>query len=123
MPTEVTTHIHEPQRKDFTIALRTVLTKVGEAIVIKEIDADKRLNANRPSFQPKLFYQSSLHSRVLLCIYQRMHLSLHFQNAIHFFILHEDLSVDIRKFAVGLILIFLWNYYYYYYYITMFANF
>ena len=37
MPTEVTTHIHEPQRKDFTIALRTVHTKIGEAIVIKEM--------------------------------------------------------------------------------------
>ena len=55
MPTEMTTHIHEPQRKDFTIALRTVHTKIGEAIVIKEIDADKRINANRPCFQPKLF--------------------------------------------------------------------
>ena len=55
MPTEVTTHVHEPQRKDFTIALRTAHTKIGEAIVIKEIDADKRINANRPCFQPKLF--------------------------------------------------------------------
>ena len=54
-PTEVSLHEHPPTRDDFKIALKTIHTKIGEALLYKEVDPSKRINANKPAFSLKLF--------------------------------------------------------------------
>jgi len=54
-PSEVSLHTHVPDRESFTIALSTQHTKIGEALLYKHVPPSKRLNANRPGFQLKLF--------------------------------------------------------------------
>jgi len=54
-PSEVSSHVHAPTKKSFSIALSTIHTKIGEALIYKEVPTDKRLNANTPGFTLKLF--------------------------------------------------------------------
>jgi len=53
--TEVTSHEHQPTAKQFTIALKTIHTKIGEALAYKQVEPHKRINANTPGYRLKLF--------------------------------------------------------------------
>jgi len=53
--TEVSNHEHRPNKGEFSIALHTKHTKIGEALIYQEVPLDKRLNANRPGYNLKLF--------------------------------------------------------------------
>jgi len=54
-PSEVTDHVHPPTPKSFRIILQTTHTKIGEAIIYKEVPVEKRINAHTPGYQLKLF--------------------------------------------------------------------
>jgi len=54
-PTEVTKHHHIPTVDSFKIVHHTPHTKIGEALYFKLVDEEKKLNANRPPFQLRLF--------------------------------------------------------------------
>ena len=55
IPTEVSLHHHDYKENNFKLILQTAHTKIGEAIIYDMIDVDKRLNANLPGFNLKLF--------------------------------------------------------------------
>jgi len=55
VPTEVSLHEHSPTMEQFSIALRTVHTKIGEAVMYKQVEPQKRLNANTPGYRLRLF--------------------------------------------------------------------
>ena len=52
---EVSIHEHVATEADFSIALRTPHTTIGEALVYNSIPPSQRLNNNRPPFQLKIF--------------------------------------------------------------------
>jgi len=58
--TEVTSHEHRATEDQFSIALRTAHTKIGEAITYNQVEPHKRLNANRPGYRLKLFWPTSV---------------------------------------------------------------
>ena len=63
---ETTRHLAEDQchrkylytntsKENFKAVLSTTHTKIGEAVIYKAVPIDRRLNANRPGFELKLF--------------------------------------------------------------------
>ena len=52
---EVSMHVHPPTIDSFHIAMQTPHTKIGEAIIYKKVQPEKRLNQNNPPFNLQLF--------------------------------------------------------------------
>ena len=54
-PSEISLHHHDFKETNFSIALKTVHTTIGEAIVYNSIPSSLRLNNIKPPFQLQLF--------------------------------------------------------------------